>query len=138
MIRENGIIAIYYKFKILNRLVCSKMQKINRQTIKLKIKLKMKTANIRHQTANIPLFASYVMWRVRSLLDILWFVSENIIQKSVSLRRFSIFCSDLLTATVRVDCHQMPFKMLRLLSSDIHTLWLSNWIASFVKVNGFF
>lgn len=43
------------------------MQKINRQTIKLKIKLKMKTANIRHQTANIPLFASYVMWRVRFL-----------------------------------------------------------------------
>lgn len=67
MIRENGIIAIYYKFKILKRLVCSKMQKINRQTIKLKIKLKMKTANIRHQTGNIPLFASYVMWRVRFL-----------------------------------------------------------------------
>lgn len=109
MIRKNGIIAIYYKFKILNRLVCSKMQKINRQTIKLKIKLKMKTANIRHQTANIPLFASYVMWRVRSLLDILWFVSENIIQKSVSLRRFSIFCSDLLykrqLGSIVIKCH---------------------------------
>lgn len=47
------------QFKMLNRLVCSKMQKINRQTIKLKIKLRMKTANIRYQTGNIPLFASY-------------------------------------------------------------------------------